>query len=71
MFQLTPRTVRNVCPRLSIAYAARASLGTRIGNGLFLIFIDRFDSWQIGCVIPKGCVGYHAHPDVLNAPFVT
>ncbi len=31
-----------------------ASLGARIGNGLFLIFIDRFDYWQIGCVIPKG-----------------
>lgn len=33
---------------------AFASLGARIGNGLFLIFIDRFDYWQIGCVIPKG-----------------
>jgi 2-polyprenyl-6-methoxyphenol hydroxylase-like FAD-dependent oxidoreductase len=31
-----------------------STLGTRIGNGLFLIFIDRFDYWQIGCVIPKG-----------------
>ncbi len=31
-----------------------SSLGARIGNGLFLIFIDRFDYWQVGCVIPKG-----------------
>jgi 2-polyprenyl-6-methoxyphenol hydroxylase-like FAD-dependent oxidoreductase len=30
------------------------SLDARIGNGLFLIFIDRFDYWQVGCVIPKG-----------------
>ncbi len=29
------------------------SLDARIGNGLFLIFIDRFDYWQVGCVIPK------------------
>jgi 2-polyprenyl-6-methoxyphenol hydroxylase-like FAD-dependent oxidoreductase len=30
------------------------SLDARIGNGLFVIFIDRFDYWQVGCVIPKG-----------------
>lgn len=30
------------------------SLGARIGNGLFVLFIDRFDYWQMGCVIPKG-----------------
>jgi 2-polyprenyl-6-methoxyphenol hydroxylase-like FAD-dependent oxidoreductase len=34
-----------------------ATLGARIGSGLFLIFIDRFDYWQMGCVIPKGA--YH------------
>jgi 2-polyprenyl-6-methoxyphenol hydroxylase-like FAD-dependent oxidoreductase len=31
-----------------------STLGARIGNGLFLIFIDRLDYWQVGCVIPKG-----------------
>lgn len=30
------------------------SLGARIGKGLFVLFIDRFDYWQMGCVIPKG-----------------
>ena len=30
------------------------SLGARIGSGLFVLFIDRFDYWQMGCVIPKG-----------------
>lgn len=30
------------------------SLDARIGNGLFLVFINRFDYWQVGCVIPKG-----------------
>lgn len=30
------------------------SLGARIGNGLFVLFIDRFDYWQMGIVIPKG-----------------
>ena len=30
------------------------SLGSRIGRGLFVVFIDRFDYWQMGCVVPKG-----------------
>jgi 2-polyprenyl-6-methoxyphenol hydroxylase-like FAD-dependent oxidoreductase len=30
------------------------ALGARVGNGLFIIFIDRFDYWQVGCVIVKG-----------------
>jgi 2-polyprenyl-6-methoxyphenol hydroxylase-like FAD-dependent oxidoreductase len=30
------------------------SLDARVGRGLFLIFIDRFDYWQVGAVIPKG-----------------
>jgi 2-polyprenyl-6-methoxyphenol hydroxylase-like FAD-dependent oxidoreductase len=30
------------------------SLGARIGNGLFVLFIDRFSYWQMGVVIPKG-----------------
>jgi 2-polyprenyl-6-methoxyphenol hydroxylase-like FAD-dependent oxidoreductase len=34
------------------------TLGARIGQGLFVLFIDRFDYWQMGCVIPKG--GYKA-----------
>jgi 2-polyprenyl-6-methoxyphenol hydroxylase-like FAD-dependent oxidoreductase len=30
------------------------SLGARIGNGFFVLFIDRFSYWQMGVVIPKG-----------------
>ena len=30
------------------------SLGARRGGGLFALFIDRFDYWQMGAVIPKG-----------------
>ncbi len=30
------------------------SLGARVGNGFFVLFINRFDYWQMGCVIPKG-----------------
>lgn len=30
------------------------SLGSRIGRGMFIVFIDRFDYWQMGCVVPKG-----------------
>ena len=30
------------------------ALSAQVGNGLFLIFIDRFDYWQVGCVIVKG-----------------
>ncbi|MDQ6693112.1 MAG: FAD-dependent oxidoreductase [Chloroflexota bacterium] len=30
------------------------SLGARVGNGLFVILINRFDYWQMGCVIQKG-----------------
>lgn len=30
------------------------ALGARIGQQLFVILIDRFDYWQVGCVIVKG-----------------
>lgn len=30
------------------------ALSAQVGNRLFLIFIDRFDYWQVGCVIAKG-----------------
>ena len=30
------------------------ALDARTGHGLFVIIIDRFDYWQVGCVIPKG-----------------
>jgi 2-polyprenyl-6-methoxyphenol hydroxylase-like FAD-dependent oxidoreductase len=30
------------------------SLDSRFGSGLFLIFIDRFDYWQVGVIIAKG-----------------
>jgi 2-polyprenyl-6-methoxyphenol hydroxylase-like FAD-dependent oxidoreductase len=32
-------------------------LGARVSNGLFVLFINRFDYWQMGCVIPKGGYG--------------
>jgi 2-polyprenyl-6-methoxyphenol hydroxylase-like FAD-dependent oxidoreductase len=43
------------------------SLGARIGNRLFVLFIDRFDYWQMGCVIPKG--GYRQLRARGLAPF--
>ena len=30
------------------------ALGARVGNNLFLVFIDRFEYWQVGCTIVKG-----------------
>lgn len=30
------------------------ALGARVGNNLFVVFIDRFDYWQVGCTIVKG-----------------
>jgi len=30
------------------------ALNARIGGGLFVVFIDRFDYWQVGCTIIKG-----------------
>lgn len=33
---------------------ATETLGARVKNNLFLILIDRFDYWQIGCVVVKG-----------------
>jgi 2-polyprenyl-6-methoxyphenol hydroxylase-like FAD-dependent oxidoreductase len=30
------------------------ALIARVGQGLFVVGIDRFDYWQVGCVIPKG-----------------
>src|SRR5215204_4619195 len=32
----------------------KEALATRVGSGLFLVFIDRFDYWQVGCTIVKG-----------------
>jgi len=30
------------------------ALAARVGSGLFTVFIDRFDYWQVGCTIVKG-----------------
>jgi 2-polyprenyl-6-methoxyphenol hydroxylase-like FAD-dependent oxidoreductase len=30
------------------------ALGARVGNNLFVVFIDRFEYWQVGCTIVKG-----------------
>lgn len=30
------------------------ALLARVGQGLFVVCIDRFEYWQVGCVIPKG-----------------
>lgn len=30
------------------------ALLARVGSGLFVVCIDRFEYWQVGCVIPKG-----------------
>ena len=32
----------------------REALAARVGSGLFMVFIDRFDYWQVGCTILKG-----------------
>jgi 2-polyprenyl-6-methoxyphenol hydroxylase-like FAD-dependent oxidoreductase len=32
----------------------KEALATRVGSGLFMVFIDRFDYWQVGCTIVKG-----------------
>jgi 2-polyprenyl-6-methoxyphenol hydroxylase-like FAD-dependent oxidoreductase len=30
------------------------ALAARVGSGMFLVFIDRFEYWQVGCTIVKG-----------------
>jgi len=35
----------------------KEALAARVGSGLFMVFIDRFDYWQVGCTIVKG--GYN------------
>jgi 2-polyprenyl-6-methoxyphenol hydroxylase-like FAD-dependent oxidoreductase len=32
----------------------KEALAARVGSGMFLVFIDRFDYWQVGCTIVKG-----------------
>ena len=32
----------------------REALAARVGSGMFMVFIDRFDYWQVGCTIVKG-----------------
>jgi len=32
----------------------KEALAARVGSGLFLVFINRFDYWQVGCTIVKG-----------------
>jgi pyruvate,water dikinase len=32
----------------------KQALATRMGSGMFVVFIDRFDYWQVGCTIIKG-----------------
>jgi 2-polyprenyl-6-methoxyphenol hydroxylase-like FAD-dependent oxidoreductase len=32
----------------------KEALAARVGSGLFLVFIDRFDYWQVGCTLVKG-----------------
>src|SRR5215216_6841507 len=29
-------------------------MAARVGSGLFMVFIDRFDYWHVGCTIVKG-----------------
>jgi 2-polyprenyl-6-methoxyphenol hydroxylase-like FAD-dependent oxidoreductase len=43
------------------------ALWARAGYGLFVVGIDRFDYWQVGCVIPKG--GYQRLRAAGLAPF--
>jgi len=33
------------------------ALAGRVGSGLFAVFIDRFDYWQVGCTLIKGGFG--------------
>jgi 2-polyprenyl-6-methoxyphenol hydroxylase-like FAD-dependent oxidoreductase len=32
----------------------REALAARVGSGMFMVFIDRFEYWQVGCTIVKG-----------------
>jgi rifampicin phosphotransferase len=32
----------------------KQALAARVGSGMFMVFIDRFDYWQVGCTILKG-----------------
>jgi 2-polyprenyl-6-methoxyphenol hydroxylase-like FAD-dependent oxidoreductase len=32
----------------------KEALAARVGSGMFMVFIDRFDHWQVGCTIVKG-----------------
>ena len=32
----------------------KEALAARVGSGMFMVFIDRFDYWQVGCTIVKG-----------------
>jgi 2-polyprenyl-6-methoxyphenol hydroxylase-like FAD-dependent oxidoreductase len=32
----------------------KEALAARVGGGMFVVFIDRFDYWQVGCTIVKG-----------------
>ena len=32
----------------------KEALAARVGSGLFMVLIDRFDYWQVGCTILKG-----------------
>jgi len=32
----------------------KGAMAARVGSGLFMVFIDRFDYWQVGCTIVKG-----------------
>jgi 2-polyprenyl-6-methoxyphenol hydroxylase-like FAD-dependent oxidoreductase len=31
----------------------KEALAARVGSGMFMVFIDRFDYWQVGCTIVK------------------
>jgi hypothetical protein len=32
----------------------KEALAVRVGSGMFMVFIDRFEYWQVGCTIVKG-----------------
>ena len=32
----------------------KEALAARVGSGMFMVFIDRFDYWQVACTIVKG-----------------
>jgi 2-polyprenyl-6-methoxyphenol hydroxylase-like FAD-dependent oxidoreductase len=34
----------------------KQDLAARVGSGMFMVFIDRFDYWQVGCTILKRLV---------------